>query len=650
MGVSRASSSGSLVYRAGVELLLALFVATLGLLPASCKHKAGNTGALWMFLIPSQSAGGAADPADLLTLQVTGLRGHAVVSNNGDTLQVDCDGEYAFGNKLAEGDAFHISVSSHPDHQNYVIDNPTGTIQQPHTRVALQFSNNPLPASSSILNGKLLTISSGHGVTYDASAGIWKFQRGIVNEIREDERTQKLAIDYLIPSLENCGARVVSVRERSYEGENAPGHIFIIDDASTSFSHSANWQAYGRGYSGASQRLTVGSSIDTATWTIITSRSGTSSLYVYITPEAGYAPAVEYTIAHAYGNTKKSIDQSHLLYFPSSATIKTSGVWFPLGNFYFKAGETYTVQVSSAGVAPGKKIIADAIRLGGGVGTADFGGGISGYMQWQQDALSFLREYDAPDWVFNNDVTARPLYALHHMVDAYLSVHYDVGSGREGTVTYIYNNAPPNPGTADITQVSARTVDLANRVNNRVVQIIQANWDATWPAVPLSGAYFGELRSIRDAWLANNSINIPAVLVEVAYMDIMDEAALLKNDVFLQDISHALTKAFIDYFSAQAGVTALYPPPAAKGLSASRSGRTVTLSWQESVDAVDPGTTVDYYLVYFSTDGVHFDGMPYKSATSSIDITVNRDDVLYFKVTAVNGVGQSVDSSIIRVD
>src|SRR5262245_42207188 len=80
------------------------------------------------------------------------------------------------------------------------------------------------PEPSGPLAGKTVVLSPGHGYLDDA--GSWRWQRGLHHEIREDIHTNEIVIEHLARLLVNAGARVESVRERSFVSDEV-----VVDDA-----------------------------------------------------------------------------------------------------------------------------------------------------------------------------------------------------------------------------------------------------------------------------------------------------------------------------------------------------------------------------------------------------------------------------------
>ena len=70
--------------------------------------------------------------------------------------------------------------------------------------------------------------------------------------------------------------------------------------------------------------------------------------------------------------------------------------WVYLGTFPFQANQEAWVEISNLGSDTTRYVVADALWVGGGTGTVDFGGGTSGQTFWEQSAQVQSREFSLP--------------------------------------------------------------------------------------------------------------------------------------------------------------------------------------------------------------------------------------------------------------
>lgn len=78
------------------------------------------------------------------------------------------------------------------------------------------------------LANRHLSVWASHGMYYDQSKGLWKWQRPNLFGTTEDLFTQTIVVPYLIPMLESAGATVFSPRER----DSQPNEIIVDNDKS----------------------------------------------------------------------------------------------------------------------------------------------------------------------------------------------------------------------------------------------------------------------------------------------------------------------------------------------------------------------------------------------------------------------------------
>ncbi len=579
-----------------------------------------------------------------LIINVKGLRGRLVLENeSGAELVINSNGQYWFNKEYLSDDLYKINVKEFPFQQKYVFKNAQGTIKEKGVFVKIKFK--PILKKEQVLKNKYIGLSAGHGYIYDRKKGKWRFQRGVMNALLEDTLTQVMAIEYIIPMFERSGARIINLRERVYGGANV-----IVNEDSSYCSFKGEWVIEKGGYKKFHKKYITGSGKASVSWDFSTPVDGKHSLYIYITPSEENASSVQYIVSHAGGESSVFIDQSRKLYFPTYIKNKRSGVWIPAGEFYFYGGKAYQVKLVTHNIEAGKKVVADAIRLGGGAGFANFGGGKSGALRWEQGALPFLKELGVPGWILKGDVKCRSLYALYNMVDVFLSIHTNAGNHVSGTSTYVYYPAPPSYPKPDKNILPPATLELAQLIHNRIVEAAVNSWSNDWRDLGVYGAWFGELRAIRDAWARDNSIAIPAVLTEVAFHDNRLDAGYLENDRFRRDISRAILKGSIDFFTGQEGGVAIYPPLAPRNIFVNNKNGKIFLSWLQEEDEVDPfSASADYFLIYFSYDGKAFNNNPHASKKNKIEIISGNIKPAYFKVTAVNKAGESMDSKIVSI-
>lgn len=473
--------------------------------------------------------------------------------------------------------------------------------------------------SQGALSGKRIFVSPGHGWYLHSTLG-WTTQRGNVNSMIEDFSNAILAIDYVIPYLTNAGAQVVCARERSFNTDE-----FYADNGDTAYTSSGTWtnSANVSGYYGTNYRWASTSLTETAfsRWTIDITREDRYPVYVRYTAASDRANDASYRVIHAGGTSTVTVDQA-----------QQGGRWLYLGEFEFNAAGDAIVELSNQSATTGKVVIADAVRVGGGLGQ-------SGHPRYEEQSTYWAELVGAPSSVYNaGDVSCRPL----HMewwggCDLFLSMHSNASgqtppSSARGTVTYTYNNGG---STQHPQALLNQSVALAQRINDEVVTAMRA-LDSTWVNRGLNTANFGELRS---------ATSCPSALVETAFHDNIQDSAWLRNPRGKHAMGRAIYKAIARYFNSSATILPL--PPVNLAMRNTGSGQ-VTLSWAAQTDPLEAGATPTSYKVYLSSDGFAFDdGHVSSGATSDVISGLSPGQTIFAKVTALNAGGESLCSEVL---
>ncbi|MEJ7829438.1 MAG: hypothetical protein WKF91_14605, partial [Segetibacter sp.] len=248
------------------------------------------------------------------------------------------------------------------------------------------------------LANKTVWLSPGHGWYNENGAG-FTTQRGNNNELVEDFTTAESVDYYLTKYLYNAGANVWTVRERDVNTDE-----IIIDNnsSSASYNETGTWvngtiAGYGGTYRVAGSEIN-----ETATATFIADVTQSGYYWVSVRYISGTNRTVDasYTVWHTGNSTSYHVNQE-----------VHGNTWVYLGNFYFKAGADNRIVISNKSDDPDQAVIADAVRLGGGIGQlpdCTNGGPASGKPRFEESA----RQY-APYQGFTtclNDVVTRPFY------------------------------------------------------------------------------------------------------------------------------------------------------------------------------------------------------------------------------------------------
>lgn len=508
------------------------------------------------------------------------------------------------------------------------------------------------------LTGKTVYVSAGHGWIWTDYG--WRTQRSpyptspYVDPIIEDHNNAEMVNQYLLWYLWNAGARVIPARERDM---NTSAVIVDNDNPSPgTYTESGSWTTSGlSGYRNTTYRYAVtvtGTATATATWTLPVPADGRYAVYAWYRQGTNRAPDARYTIHHAGGATVVTVNQ-HI----------HGNTWHYLGTYGFRGGETATITLSNLSAYTGLAVIADAVRLGGGVFSSltEVYTTTASYPPqkpwWEVGAFYHVQRMGLnpsgwPSYGYFNDVVARPMYARweHAGTDEdalYISIHsngvnnngYQTTS--RGTMSIIHNGEgkPVTPGSAA----------LRDAIHAELLNDIHAGWDPTWPGTTRS-MNLGELREL---WDDDPTVRMPGTLIEIAYHDNPSDTDALKEPTFAMLAARAIYQGIVRYFENRDGVDLpiLPDPPTHLALRNVGNGQ-VQVSWRPSpTDTLglrgDPATG---YRVYTSTNGVGWsDGVPVTGTTVYTLTGLTPGQLLFIRVTATNAGGESFPTETLAV-
>ncbi len=528
--------------------------------------------------------------------------------------------------------------------------------------------------NTGVLSGKSVYLSAGHGFTYtDVGGGSfsWITQRGNTHDIVEDLVSTETVHQWLVPMLQNAGARVYTMRESDPNPDlvlvdNAdPGYV----ETGSGFSNSGSTFSWGRPsfpmdggfnpFAGGTNRLMVISNSGvtaSATWTAQLPRDGFYEVSITYSPFSARVTDAHFLVRHAGGETSFRVNQQ-----------RHGNTWVPLGTFYFKAGGVAQVvaQNDSTNTHANANVSLDAVKFGGGMGLIDRGGGVSGRPRFEESSRYQAQWAGAPEAVFapngtapsrdrTDDVGTRPRFAawIHESNEpaVYLAWHTNAlgatNTTVRGTQTYVY-------GTLDVNTCSFPTNyagvtgsrELAEALRSELINDLRQDAgfnEPTWRDFGVRCANFGEVNP------ANNG-EFPGVLMEVAFHDQPTDAARLKEPDFRYVAARALMQGIIKYFAAtDAGVQAYPPEPPVQLRARNVMNGQVEVSWAASpTDSQGVrGDPAQRYRVYASDDGLGWDeGVETVMTSYQTALPANR--AKYFRVAAVNAAGESMPSAVV---
>jgi MYXO-CTERM domain-containing protein len=476
------------------------------------------------------------------------------------------------------------------------------------------------------LAGKTVVVSPGHGHLLDG--GTWRYQRGVTHELREDIHTNEIVTVYLQRLLLNAGARVESVRERSFNPHEA-----IVDNGAAAYRETGAWttsisspEFYGSNYRYAP---CAAQATATAEFAPTLPAAGRYPVYVWFTKGANRARDARYVVHHTGGQSTVLVDQADL-----------GDHWLFLGEFHFDRTGGKVV-VSNQGADATKVVIADAVRFGGGVGP-------SGAPRWRESAHAFLAHKGFSSG--SGDVTIRPIYATYLAGGStttwrndylYFALHSNASNGSAtGLSTFSYSNgrtpswdsAGPAHYPTSPSPLTAASDRLRSTIHGQVLRDVRATHNPSWNDRGVHLMNFGELREAR---------NMPSTLLELGFHDAAADAAYLRRASFREAAARAIYKGILRYWSATAAVLPLAPD----GLRLENlGGGQVRARWNAVQDPLEPSAAPTSYKVYVSRDGRGFDDGVVVSGQEHTLTAVTG--LVFVRVAALNAGGESLPTRV----
>ena len=527
------------------------------------------------------------------------------------------------------------------------------------------------------LSGKTIFVSAGHGWTYDTSKSKWDTQRYLSQGMREDDSNAEIVSYFLIPYLQNAGALVFSARERDRQGK-----MVIIDDADGTnyaasdgiYEESGSWTKNTTDSFGGYGRTTYPiernfNPLKNGRFREATATSGTWARWTANIPEDGFyhvyvsyrrleenTDSALYTVRHAGGTSYVTVNQQH-----------HGSTWIDIGRYYFRAGlsrENGSVTLSGTS----GKIVADAVRFGGGDSVITRNGQVSGKPHWEESAVhniqfiggTYGNTYGVMSNDRNDDIKARSRWAAWETEPSddalYIAFHSNAPNSAtdditSGLSTYIYS-ATLNSGEGYQSGDEYPGSDkLAEFVHNRILSAGKTFYSSYKPygSTGNNGIYSADLGEI------NKNVNnkMPSIIVELAFHTSKTDAPMLRNPKFRDIVSRAAYQAIVQYFYGKKDAVFLPGSPSNLRTKTNENG-SVTLYWDapesddipENYDDGYLGGQATGYFVQTSADGIAFnDG---ENVGNVLEWTGNFEPnkPVYFRVVAYNDGGVSFPSAV----
>jgi hypothetical protein len=556
------------------------------------------------------------------------------------------------------------------------------------------------------LNGKHIAMWPSHGAYYELGLQRWEWQRARMLQTVEDKYTESYVLPYLVPMLENAGAIVMLPRER----DTNPYEVIVDNDGHEASSpyyeqNGSNLWRNGVGTGFAYLRKTykdfenpfkegtyrvtetVNKEKDasTITWTPNIPKDRNYSVYVSYKSLPNSTTSAQYTVYHKDGKTSFSVNQK-----------MGGGTWIYLGTFAFDKGTKGKVVLSNYSKETGTAITADAVKFGGGMGNIarradpdsiipntktdrssqriprnayqpkiDYPYIVSGYPRFEEGSRYWLQWAGIPDSIYSpthgrddygddykdrgtwvnylaGGTKAAPDYkGLNIPIDLSFAFHSDAGTVYGDSIIGtlgIYNSSKYNGKFADGTSRMA-CHDLCDMVLSSITHDIRTLYEPKWTRRGMWDA------SYYEAW----EPRVPAMLLELLSHENFADLRYGLDPRFQFTVSRAIYKGMLRFLSDEYGYKYVVQPLPIDHFAAVLSGTNkVKLMWKAVNDSLEPTAVPERYIVYKRIGNGDFDnGTMVKKTTFTCKIPT--DQVISFKITAVNKGGQSFPSEILSV-
>ena len=512
------------------------------------------------------------------------------------------------------------------------------------------------------LDGRHLSIWASHGRVYNPTQGNWRWQRVNLFGTNEDLFSQTFVIPYIIPMLENAGAVVWTPRERDWQNVEA---VVDNDQKLPGYKEQGKWMKSSEpGFAMPDDVLQEGDApfIKGTARCSKVRRKKASSIAKY----SPYLPMPgKYAVYVSYQTLQNSIPDAHYTvvhkgvktHFTVNQTMGGS-TWVYLGTFDFGCDDDNYVTVNNVSKMKGV-VTTDAVRFGGGMGNVERGGSVSGLPRCLEGARYNAQWSGAPYNVYSSrqgtddysdDINVRPLmtnwiaggsmYAPEKEgkgvpLEMSLAVHSDAGYhldrsivGTLGICTTDFNDCRLSDGESRM--ISYDFVEQMLSQINKDITCKYGRWNT---------------RGIWDKNYAETRIpGIPAAILEMFSHENLSDMLYGHDPNFKFTLSRSVYKSVVRYIAAKHNKKAVIQPlaPHRFRVLMDSFGRAV-LSWEETVDSLEPSAKPDSYIVYMASGNEDYDNGTVVRARKTT-VTLEADKVYRFKVTAANSGGQSLPS------
>ena len=534
----------------------------------------------------------------------------------------------------------------------------------------------PHLASSALYNINIALWHS-HGWYYEPKLNRWEWQRARLFQTVEDIYPLSYTLPFIVPMLENAGATVFMPRERDWQV-----HEVIVDnDGSTGKSLYIAPEYLKESLPGSGFGLGHPPYVDENPFrqgtyeTMLSERKASGSIqWIPEIPETGeYAVYISY-----HASSQNTSDALYRVYHSGGVSEFTINqqmggpTWIYLGKFRFeegiRAGQGKVVLLNKGG-RRGKLISADAVKFGGGMGNISRNGFTSQRPRYQEGARYYLQYAGMPDslvWKlnesndYNDDYQSRGEWVNYLMgapsgptadrqarglgipVDLSFAFHTDAGItdndtviGTLGIYSTTYNRGVFPGG---LSKMASR--DLTDLVQSQIVEDLRASFDPAWTRRGMWDRGYSE--AFRP--------NVPSMLLELFSHQNFIDMRFGQEPMFRFHVSRAIYKGMLKFLDKHYGLGyTVQPLPVDHFQSGFDSEGNIVLSWKAVSDPLESTARAESYIVYTRINGGGYDNGTVVSDPGFVLDQVQPEAIYSFKVTAVNGGGESFPSEELSI-
>lgn len=556
------------------------------------------------------------------------------------------------------------------------IDNSRLTIPKLSNQKPIVRETNSFFSAEKSLKNYPVALWHSHGWYYNYKEDRWMWQRARLFGTVEDLYPASIVIPYLTPMLENSGSNVFLPRERDFQI-----HEVIVDnnksDGKSQYSEVGKWKngdtkGFGlqKVISDRTNPFQKGSFRESVTdtkgnsqiaWVPEIPEDGDYAVYVSYHADSTNTDEARYTVYYSGGEKSFLVNQ------------KMGGsTWIYLGTFHFKSGlnsKSQKVVLSNKSTQEGKRITADAVRFGAGMGIIERNGKLSERPKYTEGARYWLQYAGFPDSLvyalnedndYNDDYQGRGEWVNYLMgapfgpnrnrevnglgipISLSMAFHTDAGiTGDDRTIgTLMIYSIEDSDSSRVFPNGQSRLAnrDFGDIMQTELISTIREKYDSTFSRRNLYNRMYSE--AFRQ--------NSPAVLLELLSHQNFSDMKHGLDPQFKFDVARSIYKSMAKFLAQQnKKEIVIQPLPISHfSIKLNELGQ-FHLQWQPVDDPTEPSAKAEKFIVYIKKDDEGFNMGQLVETNEFIFEKPEIGTIYSFKVEAVNAGGKSMPSEIL---